>query len=99
MRHRNDLPIKSENIFKNPGGKTYWIDIMRSGRIDESALIYLFKLLFGKINEHLEIEEILAFCNAVRQKYASFVVNNFELFNSSVDQSIENAIEEYFITG
>ena len=80
MRHRNDLPIKSENIFKNPGGKTYWIDIMRSGRIDESTLIYLFKLLFGKINEHPEIEEILAFCNAVRQKYASFVVNNFELF-------------------
>jgi hypothetical protein len=99
MRHRNDLPIKSENIFKNPGGKTYWLEISRSGKVDDSSLVYLFKLLFGKIKEHVEIEEIIDFCNTVRQKYAHFVVNNFELFNSSVDQSIENSIEEYFING
>jgi hypothetical protein len=99
MRHRNDLPIKSENIFKNPGGKTYWLDILHSGAIDKSALIFLFKILFGKINEHFEVEEIINFCNIIRQKYGAFVLTNFELFNSTVDQSIENAIEEYFVNG
>lgn len=99
MRHRNDLPIKSENIFKNPGGKTYWLDLIRSGNVDKSALIYLFKILFGKLNDHSEVEEILNLCNTVRQMYAPFVLNNFELFNSAVDQSFENAIEEYFVNG
>jgi len=98
MRHRNNLPLITDNIFINPGKKIYWIDIFLNGSLNIGSFTFLLKLVFNNIHEIDKMLKLKDFCFNLGNKYAVYVISNFDLFNSKVDKDLENGFNEFYLS-
>jgi hypothetical protein len=100
MRHTNDLPIKSEHIFNNPGGKlgkTYWLDLSKDGNFIKVKFIHLLNLIFGEIKSFPEIQEINDELNLLAHNHAKLVIKDFKFIKSSYDELIYESLKKFFL--
>lgn len=98
MRHRNELPIKSNHIFRNDGQSTYYLDLCEQDEINLNKLKFTFKLIINEINDLDFLKEIVTFCNEIAKNKAKYVVNDYRFLNPKYDEIIHKVIKEIFVS-
>ncbi len=97
MRHRNDLPLKSNNIFRNPGNYKYWIEIIQDEKISNSKLTKVLSLIFSdKSIVHLtsDLQKLL---ETIAHENSKFVRKNFIYLDAKSDLQIREAVTAFCI--
>ncbi|MHA1660156.1 MAG: hypothetical protein ACTSUT_13665 [Promethearchaeota archaeon] len=97
MRRTNSLQKKTQHIFISKGHKKYYLDIAEDKNISTPKLKRVFKLIFGKIINENNINEIIAYCNDIAYKRAKYVKDDFKFIESKYDILIKNTIKEIYL--
>ena len=101
IRHINDLPIKSGQIFCNPPGKKYaskcWLDLELDGQLQKNKLTFAFKLVFPKIPDFSTTKMIEDFCIEIANDYSKYVVNDYRFIDSTHDDIIRQVIKDIYV--
>lgn len=97
MRHRNDLPLKSNQVFKNPGRRTYWLDLFNENSISKRKLKLIISLIIGESNSYSLINDLKDFSNKIAYEKARYVKKNLDFLNSDVDDLIIECLNESYI--
>jgi len=97
MRHRNDLPIKSGQVFCNPGKSKYYLDLVKGDKLDKGKLKHAFKLVFQKIADLNSVMLIGDFCVDTANDMAKYVESNFQFIDSVHDDVIKQIIKEIYV--
>lgn len=100
MRHTYELPIKSDHIFQNPGGKlgkTYWLDIYINDSFSGAKFNHLIYLIFGKIENFSRIKEIYDQLNLIAHNYAKLVIKDFSFIKADFDDLVYESLKNFFL--
>jgi hypothetical protein len=97
MRHRNDLPIKSGQIFCNPGQSKYYLDLIEEGELQKDRLIYTFRLVFPVIPDYNSVIMIENLCVETANDMSKYVLQDYRFIDSTYDDIIKRALEDIYI--
>lgn len=97
MRRADSLPKKTNHIYCKTGNKQYYLKLVESNQLSKSKLKYLFKLIFGKIDEFSLIDDIKEFCNNIAYERSKFVMDNFNFVESKCDEIIKSALKDLYL--
>jgi hypothetical protein len=96
MRHANDLPIKTKQIFVFGSGKRYYLDISEGGKPSKAKIEHLLRLVFGELDRLNQIEEIRAFCESIANEKGKFVRDTFEFIDHDTDSLIHDSLRQFY---
>jgi len=97
MRHRNDLPIKSGQIFCNPGKSKYHLDLVKNEKLEIDRLKYAFKLVFQKIPDLSSAVLIGNFCVDTANDMAKYVETDYQFIDATHDDIIKRVVKAIYI--
>lgn len=100
LRHRNDLPVNSGQLFVNPGGKSgsnYWLDILDNDIVSENKLKNAFKLVISEIPDLDTATMIISFCREMANYKAKYVRSDFRFIDIQTDNLIDKVIKDIYI--
>lgn len=97
MRHRNNLAVKSSQIFCNKGESKYYLDIDKNNCINPESIKYSFSLVLTNQIESSIINDLIELCISLANNKSKYVLNNFRFINSNFDQLIKTTLEKLYI--
>jgi hypothetical protein len=97
MRRRNDLPIKTNQLFCFIGNSKYYLNLWQNDRLELNSLKYLFKLIFNEISDFETALNIANFCIDIANDNAKFVITSYHFIDPKYDEIIRNVIKEIYV--
>ncbi len=97
MRHRNQLPIKSNQLFCNPGDSKFYLDIAQDGKVNELKLKFAFKLVFPEIKDKNSVDSIGKMCIELANDMSKYVLNDFRFIEPEIDLIMKNILRDVYV--
>lgn len=98
MRRRNDLSIKTDHIFNNPGNSKYWLDIFTGEHLNNGRLMKLLKLIITSIPNIDFLNEINQFLNETYRNKGKYVLKDMSFLNSKYDDVIVHILKDIYVS-
>ena len=97
LRRLNDLPTKTENVYKNDKG--HYLNLLKNNSIDIQSLEYLLKRIFGETFLSYEAKnKLMSLLDEIQRSYSPFVFYDLPPFDVyEVRNQIRKIIENYGI--
>ncbi len=96
MRRAQDLPQKTKHVFEFAGNSRYYLDMNSTGKEQKIKLIFLFSIIYSKIESKADIKNIHSFlCKSAYDKGKN-VRESFEYIDHEWDTIIEESLNDFY---
>jgi hypothetical protein len=99
MVRLNDLPKATKHIFAYGKNRKYYIDILENGSISKDKLLFLFKLVLGKLSDMQKLNGVVEFCSYLANEKSKFVRGNFAFIDASTSLLLKDALQTFYVEG
>lgn len=95
MRHRNNLAIKSNQIYESPGNSKYYLDIGENWNL--SKLKHSFLLVFKSIDSFDVANLISNTCIRLANENAKYVRKDSKFIDANHDELIKKVLKQIYV--
>lgn len=92
MRHRNELSLKTGNVFQNPGKYRYWLNIVENGKFQDKRLEKLLRLVFVDNLDFAAYYRLKDRLEAITHENAKYVRASFDFINPQYDGHVNDVV-------
>jgi len=96
MRHANDLPQKTIHIYQNLGSNKYFLDVDNGNAPPQKQLLFLFKLILGKLETKDQIDEIYSFFCDIAYDKSKNVNDKLKYISPEWDTILKEALKDLY---
>lgn len=93
----NDLPKATQHIFAYGKARQYYLDVADGEVLSEEKLKVIFRLVFGKIANLSDVDDIFACLANLADEMSKYVRKDFVFIDTSTSLQIKNALRSFFI--